>query len=123
MVVTAIDLAIADRLRQARRRAGWSQERLAEAAHIDPTTLSKYEKGRFPLPLAVLAQMANALGVRLAKLVDVDVSLPRKLRAPPQQGRGFAPRGQTADLLKHWNELRPRDRAAIIAICEALKKL
>ncbi len=61
------DRTIAARLRSARLRAGWSQEKLGVAAGIEETTVSSrmsgYEAGKHtPGPL-ILERIADALGI------------------------------------------------------------
>lgn len=36
-------------LQNARKRLGWSQERLAEALEVHPMTVSKWERGEQPI--------------------------------------------------------------------------
>lgn len=57
-------------LREARRRAGWSQARLAEAVGVDPATISRYERGEIPVPDDILAASGWALGALELLLVS-----------------------------------------------------
>jgi transcriptional regulator with XRE-family HTH domain len=54
------------RIKQARRRAKWSQRDLAAEVDVSPTTISKYERGESKPGSEVLMQIADAL--------DLDVS-------------------------------------------------
>jgi transcriptional regulator with XRE-family HTH domain len=113
--------AIAERLRQARQRAGWTQEQLAVTIGIEPANLSRYETAKVPVPLDVLWRASNALGTNLATLVDVSRNLPKRLVSPPPINKRPM-RGEEAALVKAWSALPPRDRATIILLCNAMKK-
>jgi transcriptional regulator with XRE-family HTH domain len=45
-----------------RRRAGWTQEDLAEKTGINPTSISKYERGKSPLGKVNFKKLCAALG-------------------------------------------------------------
>ena len=66
--------SIADRfgavLRARRETAGYSQEELAERAGLHRTYVSMIERGQRNATLAVVEQLAGALGVRMAELMD-----------------------------------------------------
>lgn len=76
---------VASRLRTYRKRAGWSQRRLAEAAGIDQGYLSRVERGTVHPGLNQLGAIADALSVPWADLfLDVDqdaAPLPREMNA------------------------------------------
>ncbi len=121
VVATDIDREISRRLRETRKRAQWTQEQLAEHVQIDPATMSGYETARLPVPLRVLWRAAQALGVQLTTLVDVERELPKKLAAAPGEGR--KPRRREEDeLLEAWGALAPRERRVVLALCRTLKK-
>lgn len=115
------DQAIAKRLRQARTRAGWTQEKLAERVGIEPATLSRYETAKLPVPLEVLSKISGVLGAKLATLLDVQRSLPARL-SPPPGGRPSPRRPEEAELLAAWSSLRPRDRRIVIRLCKEMKR-
>jgi len=50
-------------LRRARQRAGWSQERAAEAAEINPRHYQKLEEGSVNATLHTLERLCRAFGV------------------------------------------------------------
>ncbi len=52
------------RLREARRRRGWTQTQLAEAAGVRQADITHYERGS-NMRLEVAARLADALGVTL----------------------------------------------------------
>ncbi|HTG31995.1 MAG TPA: helix-turn-helix transcriptional regulator [Thermoanaerobaculia bacterium] len=45
-----------------RRRAGWTQEELAEKTGINPTSVSKYERGKIPLGKVNFKKLCAAFG-------------------------------------------------------------
>lgn len=57
------------RFRAIRVRMGRTQEEVAEALEIQPTTLSRWETGKSGLSLPLLAQAADYFGVDLGELV------------------------------------------------------
>lgn len=56
-------------LRDARRKAGWTQEELARKAGLHPVTLSRYETGDREPDLGSLRRIASALGVPLSTFI------------------------------------------------------
>jgi transcriptional regulator with XRE-family HTH domain len=68
-------LQIGTRIRELRRRAGWTQRDLAARANLDTTQLSKYEGGTHKPPLGALIRMARAFGVLVDALLP-EVSQP-----------------------------------------------
>jgi transcriptional regulator with XRE-family HTH domain len=71
---------IGARLQAARAARGMTQAQLAEAIHIEPVTLSRYETGARGASITVLDAAAQALGVSLADLVADDRPLPELQR-------------------------------------------
>ncbi|MFC0407946.1 LexA family transcriptional regulator [Roseomonas elaeocarpi] len=55
---------MANRFRELREALGWSRDRLAAEAEINPTTVWRYENGTAPLLNDAARKMAAALGVR-----------------------------------------------------------
>ena len=58
-------------VREARRREGWSQERLAEAADLNRSYVGEIERGVVTHSLSTAGKIAAALGVRLSALVSL----------------------------------------------------
>ena len=89
--VTTLPLEVA-RLRTLRRRRGWTQAQLAEAAGVGVATITRLEAaGVAPRP-STLARIAAALGVRIPDVDEFgDDELPRvadqRVRYDPH-GRG-----------------------------------
>jgi transcriptional regulator with XRE-family HTH domain len=57
-------------VRRFRRQKGLTQEELAFEAEIDLTYMGGIERGKRNPSLLVMARIANALGVQLAKLLS-----------------------------------------------------
>lgn len=64
------------RLAKLRRDRGFTQEQLAEAAGLEPLTLSRVENGSRTLSVANMARVAACLDVGLGDLVDVERPAP-----------------------------------------------
>lgn len=67
-------------IRTARVQAGLTQEALAERLHISHLHFGRLERGERPISLEILANMCDALGVRIEQLlsgcaVDQDAAL------------------------------------------------
>jgi transcriptional regulator with XRE-family HTH domain len=101
-----LQAAIGARLREIRKRAGWTQEGLAEKIEVSPNNISHYERGKKSLTIATLASIARALNVRLAELVDVEAPVP-EAGAPPEQ---------VEELKELFCRLDGRDQKVVLAI-------
>lgn len=55
-------------IREERRRAGYSQERLAEKAELHPNYLGRVERGEEQISLAALVRIARALKIQVHDL-------------------------------------------------------
>lgn len=60
---------IGDRIRQARKNAGHSQEALADRIHVNRSYLSLVENGRSSPTFEFLEKVAGGLGIRVEDLV------------------------------------------------------
>lgn len=69
----------ADRLKELRKRAGISQQKLADAAGIGASTVRQYEYGLREPTYDTLVKLARGLGVSLAAF-DEDEPPPKKRR-------------------------------------------
>jgi transcriptional regulator with XRE-family HTH domain len=56
---------------QLRKQKQWSQNRLAQAAKLHPSTVSLIESGRFAPGAGQMKRIAKALGVSVTVLWDV----------------------------------------------------
>ncbi|MGY2036504.1 MULTISPECIES: helix-turn-helix domain-containing protein [Nocardia] len=61
---------VGDKVRIARKLAGWSQEKLAREANFSASLVRKVERGRAPASPAFVAACARARRVNLADLLD-----------------------------------------------------
>lgn len=98
---------LARRVRQARQRRKWTQERLAEALEVQPETVSRYESGRVPLSMAMLYRVADALDVDVESLV------------------GTGPKGLTlaeSALLERWRLLDAEGQRAITELVKVMTR-
>ena len=63
--------AFGDRLKRLREARGWSQQELADQAHVPYITIYRCERGLHQEPrVSVAAKLARALGVSLDVLAD-----------------------------------------------------
>lgn len=60
---------IGERIREARKKKGWSQEKLSEEIDVATAFLCRVERGHSQINLKRLAQISKALEVPLEKLV------------------------------------------------------
>ena len=60
---------IGEAIRRFRKRAGFSQEKLAEKADLHPVYIGELERGEESASIAALMRIAKALGVRVRDLV------------------------------------------------------
>ena len=75
---------VGQRVAQARKDRGWTQEQLAEAVGIEPVTLSRWETGDRALSLSTLHAISASLEVGLGDLLDVARDLPEPEHAPDE---------------------------------------
>lgn len=61
--------AIGKRIKIARIKADWTQEKLAEVIEISPTHLSNIETGTTRVSLTTIVNLANALGITVDDLL------------------------------------------------------
>jgi transcriptional regulator with XRE-family HTH domain len=59
------NLGIGKLLQQIRKMRGWTQDELADAVHIDRSSIAGIEAGRQPLTVEKLQAMVRALGMDL----------------------------------------------------------
>jgi transcriptional regulator with XRE-family HTH domain len=65
-----------ERLRNARRRRGWTQAQLAEAAEVGANYVPRLERGEMTPSVESAHRLASALGVALDALCAGDVARP-----------------------------------------------
>lgn len=61
---------LGERIKQLRKEANISQEKLAELADLDRTYVNSVEKGRRNISIINIEKIANALGVSLKDFFD-----------------------------------------------------
>jgi len=61
--------AVGDRVRQYRKKKGWSQEQLSLECGLDRTYVSGVERGARNVAIINLHKIADSLGVPLAELL------------------------------------------------------
>ena len=67
--------AVAERIYELRVARGWSQKHLAKEARLSKDTISHMERGAHGARLDTLERIAEALGLTLIQLVDVEEML------------------------------------------------
>ncbi|MBR1907829.1 helix-turn-helix transcriptional regulator [bacterium] len=60
------------RLRELRKKKGYSQEKIAELVNIDPTTISNIENGKNYPSLINLENIINILGISFLDIFDFE---------------------------------------------------
>lgn len=60
---------IGERIREARKNKGWSQEKLSEELDVANAYISRVERGYVQINLIRLAQIADILGISLEELI------------------------------------------------------
>jgi len=64
-----VQLALGRNLRQARERAGLTQEAVAERSGVHPTEVSRIESGKRDPRIATVEALAEAVGVSVSDLL------------------------------------------------------
>lgn len=113
--VLEIANVLAERVREARRRAGVNQWQLAEAAGVSNETISRIERGRFSPALPTLCRIAKALDVSLDHLVGL------KDKPPPRETPSL--KGMRSQrLLARMEQLTPTAQHALLTIIKLLPR-
>ncbi|MFN0242466.1 MAG: shikimate kinase [Planctomycetota bacterium] len=86
------------RLRAARERRGLSVSALAAAAGVSRRHLTEAEAGRANFGVALLFELARALGVRAAELIDVEVASRERVALVGLRGAGKSTVGRALAL-------------------------
>lgn len=103
-------------LSEQRREKGLTQKQLAEALHLSPQAVSKWERARSLPDIAVWPQLADALGVTLAELVGCR-RMPPEEPLTPVQASGVV---ESAMELSQTQLNRQRRLAGMLALLLAL---
>ncbi|HVV52517.1 MAG TPA: helix-turn-helix transcriptional regulator [Polyangia bacterium] len=100
--------AVARRIREARERAGLTQEALAQRVRVETTTLSRYERGVIGVSLEMLELLADALHVPLRSLLETGVAAPGLRRDEDEVLRAYRTLSASQKRIARW--LVPRLR-------------
>jgi transcriptional regulator with XRE-family HTH domain len=92
-------------LREARERAGLTQQQLAERSGIAQSTISAYESGKREPGVDALERLLDAAGYEL--------TLRRRLPTPEQSGRQLYNVLELADTIRRAKRGQPRTRASL----------
>lgn len=89
------DRALGDRIREAREKAGVTQEQLARAVALSRTSITNIERGRQGLQTFLLVRIAVTLGRPVAELLPSAPArssdpLPQKVKNMKPQARQWA---------------------------------
>jgi transcriptional regulator with XRE-family HTH domain len=82
-----IEIAIGQRLRNLRRKKAITLDKLSKKTGLSKGLLSKIENGKVSSPVSTLAQIAEALKVKLSYLVDGEAGLPERKYALVRRGQ------------------------------------
>lgn len=64
-------MSIADRIKDARKRAGYTQKELARVLSVKPATVSAWEVGRNEPSIEMMKRIADVLGVTFEYLAGI----------------------------------------------------
>jgi transcriptional regulator with XRE-family HTH domain len=101
---------LAERLKQLRAQAGWSQNELAEKIDSDGRQVSRYENGKITPSLEALVRIAETFNITIDYLVIPDAT-PRPLH-PGDHG--------LTDRLSDLAHLTDDDRHILLGVIDAL---
>ena len=73
MSAPSLQQALAQSLRAARAKLGWSQERLASNAGLDRSYVGDIERGAVSPTLQTLEKLSAALGIPASELIRIEV--------------------------------------------------
>jgi transcriptional regulator with XRE-family HTH domain len=92
-------------LREARERAGLTQQQLAERSGIAQSTISAYESGKREPGVDALGRLLRAAGYEL--------TFRRRMPSPEEAGRQLYNVLELADTIRRAKRGRPRSRASL----------
>jgi len=62
---------LSKKIKELRKKAGWSQQKLAEKAGVSYNTITKIEQGAATMPtIQTMIKIADAFGISLDELVE-----------------------------------------------------
>jgi transcriptional regulator with XRE-family HTH domain len=85
----SLTVQVASRIRDLREERGWSQEQLAEIAHLSRDAVSRIERGDRGPRLETVEQLINALNVPVTRFFDFgrEPAAPRESAAEQRLGQ------------------------------------
>lgn len=98
-------MTIGERIRAARKKAGFTQKQLGELAKIAEPTIRKYELGKLNPKIETIQKIANALDVPVTEFLEIDLGAIQTLKDNVQELsklREFVPKGTEPDNLKEF---------------------
>ena len=123
---------LAERIREARRRQGWTQEQLADAVGVTRSAVAQWETGRSGQLTANLSRISKVLETSLAKLVgsesdgDSAQAVPtRDQQRPMLHPQSAEPSGDLGDelaLLRLYRECSPEDQRLLLLTARRLSQ-
>ena len=102
---------IGAKIRDARKRAGMSQEQLASVIRSEAATISRYERARRSIPLETLERIATALSVPVVELVG---------RSPTEGRAGLRP--EEREVLGIYRSMSPAFRRLARRLLRELRR-
>jgi len=97
-----------ERLTEARKKKGFSQERLGELIGVDKRIISRYETGKTEPSIEVARKLADALGVSLDHLTGLNNSL-------------FIDDAEMTKLLKDYNSMPEDEKNTVKKLIKAFR--
>ena len=67
-------MGVGDRIREARKQAGLTQNQLAEKSGVATISIHQYEAGKRKPQIERLQRIADALGVSITELIDIETA-------------------------------------------------
>lgn len=112
---------ISARIRAARKKAGLTIEQLAFKAQILPPTMSQLERGRAPLRLHHVKQVADALGIAPGSLLDTEAELPEPFVQPALDPHYIVDPVERK-LLAAFRELRGKEQRIVMLLATEMRR-
>jgi transcriptional regulator with XRE-family HTH domain len=100
-----------------RRRAGWTQEELAEKTGINPTSISKYERGKAPLGKINFKKLCSAFGCSPEQFLHHMWEISEKMSHAPSAATAVFPE---AELERIYDESAMERKNLYMRTCRAL---
>ena len=110
--VEALQRSLGRRIRELRRKHGWSQEQFAEFCGLHRTYMGHVERGEKNVSLSTVVRVANALGVRISALLGRAQAAHEEPPKPAlEAGPASGPPVEPGDVNRLLAELRAQRKA------------